>query len=182
MIKKLSVVIAALLFCQTIASAAPNQDKRLSFTYPKVPWVLTLPADDFEIAERRMKQDGNGAYFFIVNEKQGLNVSMFIEPATKCKDSKSCSEMVWKAGNPTWVNLQNVAHSQIGEVSIFEFLLPTFQGETLRQYNMYAQFVVDGFWVDMHVSKAMYEPEDRKLFEGVVKSVKFEPKPQTNKD
>lgn len=178
MIKKLSVVIAALLFCQTIVSAESPQEKRLSFTYPQVPWVLTLPADDFQIARKQMKQDGNGAYFHLIDEKQELDVSMFIEPATKCKDSKSCSQMVWKAGNPTWVNLQNVVHSQIGEVSIFEFLLPSFQGMPIRQQNMYAQFVVDGFWVDMHISKAMYEPEQHKLFERIVKSVKFEPKPK----
>jgi hypothetical protein len=182
MIKKLSVVIAALLFCQTVASAEPIQDKRLSFTYPKVPWVLTLPADDFEIAQRRMKDDGNGAYFYIVDEKQGLNVSMFIEPATKCTDSKSCSDFVWKAGNPNWINPQNVTHSQIGEVSIFELMVPIFQGMPIRQQNMYAQFVVDGFWVDMHISKVLYEPSERRLFERIVKSVKFEPKPKTNKN
>jgi hypothetical protein len=176
MIKKLSVVIAALLFSQTIACAESIQEKRLSFTYPNVPWVLTLPADDFEIAQRRMKQDGNGAYFYIVDEKHGLNVSMFIEPAAKCKDSKSCSEMVWKAGNPAWVNHQNVAHSQIGDISIFEFMIPSVQDMPISQQNMYAQFVVDGFWVDMHITKVLYKPEERKLFERIIKSVKFEPK------
>ena len=176
MIKKLSVVIALLLFCQGIVSAESPQEKRLSFTYPQVPWVLTLPADNFQIARKQVKQDGNGVYFHLVDEKQELNVSLFIEPATRCKDSKSCSEMIWKAGNPTWVNLKNVVHSQIGEVSIFEFLLPSYQGMEIRQQNMYAQFVVDGFWVDLHISKVLYEPEERKLFERIVKSVKFEPK------
>jgi hypothetical protein len=176
MIKKLSVVIAALLFSPTVACAERIQEKRLSFTAPNAPWVLTLPAGDFEIAQKRMKQDGNGAYFYIVDEKQGLNVSMFIEPAEKCKDSKSCSEMVWKAGNPAWVNPQNVAHSQIGDVSIFEFMIPSVQDMPIRQQNMYAQFVVDGFWVDMHITKVLYQPEERKLFERIIKSVKFEPK------
>lgn len=176
MIKKLSVVIAALLCCQAIVSAESPQEKRLSFTYPQVPWMLTLPADNFQIARKQMKQDGNRAYFHLVDDKQDLNISMFIEPATKCKDSKSCSEMVWKAGNPTWVNLQNVVHSQIGEVSIFEFLIPSYQGMPIRQQNMYAQFVVDGFWVDLHISKVLYDPEERKLFERIIKSVKFEPK------
>ena len=176
MIKKLSLVIAALLFSQTSACAESIQEKRLSFTSPNVPWVLTLPADGFEIAQKRMKPDGNGAYFYIVDEKQGLNVSIFIEPATKCKDSKSCSEMVWEAGNPAWVNPENVAHSQIGDVSVFEFMIPSVQDMPIRQQNMYAQFVVDGFWVDMHITKVLYQPEERKLFEQIIKSVKFEPK------
>lgn len=171
---KLSVISLVLLVTPAIAQAQAPQEKRLSFTYPQVPWVLTLPADNFQIARKQMKQDGNGAYFHLVDED--WNISMFIEPATKCKDSKSCSEMVWKAGNPAWVNLQNVVHSQIGEVSIFEFLIPSFQGMPIRQQNMYAQFVVDGFWVDLHISKVLYKPEERTLFERIVKSVKFEPK------
>ncbi len=172
---RLLAITCVLLLCQATGFGGP-QEKRLSFTYPLLPWTLTLPADHFQIARKQMKNDGNGVYYHLIDETQEIDLSMFIEPATRCKDSKSCSEMVWKIGNPTWENLQNVSHSQIGEVSIFEFLLPSFQGEPIRQHNMYAQFVVDGFWVDMHISKVLYKPEDRKLFERIVKSVKFEPK------
>ena len=173
---RLLAIGCVLLLSQAIGFGRPAQEKRLSFTYPQVPWTLTLPADNFQIARKQMKNDGNGVYFHLVDETQEINLSMFIEPAVRCKDSKSCSEMIWKLGNSTWIDLQNVSHSQIGEVSIFEFLLPSYQGIPIRQYNMYAQFVVEGFWVDMHISKVQYQPEDRKLFERIVKAVKFEPK------
>lgn len=156
--------------------AGTSQEKRLSFTLPQVPWTLTLPADDFEIAQRQMNQDGSGVYYHLVDKNQNLNVSMFIEPATRCKDSRSCRDMVWKLGNPTWVNLQNVVLSEIGDISYFEFLMPTFQGMPIKQQNMYAQFVVDGYWVDLHISKVLYKPEEHRLFERLVKSAKFEPK------
>jgi hypothetical protein len=157
------------------AGAAP-QEKQLSFTMPQVPWTLTLPADNFEIVRRQMKEDGSGVYFYLIDEKQGIDLSMFIEPAVKCKNSKSCRDMVWKAGNPAWVNLQNVVQSEIGDISYFEFLIPTFQEMPIKQQNMYAEFVVDGYWVDLHISKALYRPEEHKLFERIIKSAKFEPK------
>lgn len=34
--------------------------------------------------------------------------------------------------------------------------------------DIQSEFVKDGFWVDMHISKALYEREDRKLFEALV--------------
>ena len=37
-------------------------------------------------------------------------------------------------------------------------------------------FVIDGFWVDLHISKVLYTPRDHDAFDQVVKSVKFEPK------
>jgi hypothetical protein len=88
--------------------------------------------------------------------------------------------MVWKAGNPSWVNPQNVVQAEIGNVSFFEFLIPSFQGMPIQQQNMYAEFVVNGFWVDLHISKVLYKPDEHGLFDRIIKSIKFEPKSKSN--
>jgi hypothetical protein len=41
---------------------------------------------------------------------------------------------------------------------------------------MYAEFVQDGFWVDLHISKVQYDKKERKLFEALINSATFEPK------
>jgi hypothetical protein len=175
--KKLSAIFWPLLLWQaSLSVVALPQEKRLEFTLPQAPWTLTLPADNFQMAQKQMKPDGSGAYFYLTDKTQEINLSMYIEPARDCRDSKSCRDMVWKAGNPAWENPKNVVQSEIGEASIFEFLIPSFQGMPIKQQNVYAEFVVDGFWVDMHLSKVLYKPEDHKLFERIIKSIKFEPK------
>ncbi len=73
-------------------------------------------------------------------------------------------------------NPQNVKLSEMGEISLLELLVPTYQGNPVRQHNMYAEFVLEGYWVDLHLSKVLYKDEDHGLFERMVKSVKFEPK------
>jgi hypothetical protein len=173
----LCVVLLVLLpTAQTGAANGLETGKRLEFTVPGAPWTLSLPENDFVVRQKQIKPDGSAGYFYLTDEERLLNVSFFIEPAIKCQDSKSCRDMVWKAGNPAWKNIKNVSLSEIGEVSTFEFLIPSFQGQPIQQQNMYAQFVVDGFWVDFHISKVLYKPEERKLFEELVKSIKFEPK------
>ena len=87
--------------------------------------------------------------------------------------------MVWKAGNPSWENPQNVVLSEIGDVSFFEFFMPSERGVPFQRQNMYAEFVVDSFWVDLHISKVLYKPKEHELFERVVKSIKFEPKKES---
>src|SRR5712691_3383238 len=173
--KALAFALTLLVILTTIAVTA-GQEKRIGFTAPGTPWTLTMPADDFQVAEHQIRDDGKGAYFHLVDEKQNVNLSMFIEPVKDCKDSKSCRDMIWHLGNPEWVNPQNVVQSEIGDVSVLEFLIPSYQGMDIRQQNVYAEFVVDGFWVDMHLSKVLYKPEDHKLFERIIKSIKFEPK------
>jgi hypothetical protein len=152
------------------------EDKRLAFTVPAAPWTLTLPAGDFKVAEREVKPDGTSGYFYLTGATSRLNVSFFIEPALQCKDSKACRDMVWNAGNPMWENPQNVVSSQIGDVSYFEFFMSKLRTVPLQQQNMYAEFVVDGYWVDFHISKVLYKPAEHELFEQLVKAVKFEPK------
>jgi hypothetical protein len=180
MIKRFLVITCALIYCQAIGTGKILQEKRLEFTLPGAPWTLTMPADNFDLAEKQMKPDGSGVYFHLADEKQNINLSMYIEPVKDCKDSKSCRDMVWKAGNPAWQNPKDVVQSQIGDVSFFEFLIPSFQGQPIKQQNMYAEFVTDGFWVDMHISKVLYKPEEHELFERIIKSIKFEPKKNPN--
>jgi hypothetical protein len=110
------------------------------------------------------------------DDKTRLTISFFIEPVKDCRDSKSCRDMVWRLGNPSWEKPQQVVQSQLGDVSYFEFFMPSFRGMPVRQQNMYAEFVKDGFWVDLHVSKVLYQPQEHELFERVIKSIEFEPK------
>ena len=65
-----------LLFCGVVAPAV--QEKRLEFTLAEAPWTLTLPADNFVLAEKKMRNDGLAAYFYLTDEKQNINLSMFI--------------------------------------------------------------------------------------------------------
>jgi hypothetical protein len=165
-----------IILCAVGAGQESAKEKRMGFTVPAAPWTLTLTADAFKMEQQRMKPDGRSGYFHAIDDKQHLNLSMFIEPVKDCKDSKSCRDMVWKAGNPSWENPQNVVQSEIGDVSFFEFLIPSYQGMPVQQQHMYAEFVVEGFWVDLHISKVLYKPEEHKLFERIIKSIRFEPK------
>ena len=175
-VRMLGLLCCVLLVTQTAFAAGSEEDKRLAFTVPAAPWTLTLPAADFVVAQRQVKPDGSAGYFHLTSEQSHLNVSFFIEPASQCKDSKACRDLVWKLGNPAWEKPKNFISSQLGDVSYFEFLMPSFKGVPVQQQNMYAEFVVDGFWVDLHISKVLYKPEEHELFEQLVKAIKFEPK------
>jgi hypothetical protein len=170
------ILFGVLLVAPAALAAGSVQDKRLEFTVPGAPWIMTLPARDFELAEQKLKPDGSGAYFYLSSEQSHLLVSFFIEPVSQCKNSKACRDMVRKAGNPSWEKPQNFISSEIGDVSYFEFLVPSFRGQPIRQQNLYAEFVVDGFWVELHISKVLYRPDEHELFEQLVKAIKFEPK------
>ena len=163
------------LFGQAMGQS-DDQSKSIDMTVQAAPWVLTLPREGLVMANQQLKPDGRYGYFVLQDNKNKMTISLFIEPVDKCKSSKECRDMVLKLGNPTWENPQNLLTGEFGEVSYFEFFMPSYKGMPVKQQHMYAQFVVDQFWVDLHISKTLYKPDEHKLFVDRVKSVKFEPK------
>jgi len=174
LMKAFSALMVVMSLFQAATTAA--EEGRMGFSVPAASWTLTLPKEGLVVANQQIKPDGRSGYFSLIDEKNKLNISFFIEPVKDCQDSKSCRDMVWKLGNPSWENPQKVVQSEIGDVSYFEFFMPSFRGMPVKQQNMYAEFVKDGFWIDMHISKVRYKPEEHELFERVIKSVRFEPK------
>ena len=176
LIKLCATFCVLLCLCQATVITRPLDEERIGFTVPAAPWTLTLPKAGLVVEKQQVKPDGRYGYFLLNDEKHKMTISFFIEPAVNCKDSKSCRDMIWKMGNPSWENPQQVVLSEIGDVSYFEFFMPTFRGVPVKQQHMYVEFVQDGFWVDLHISKVLYQPQEHELFERLIKAIKFEPK------
>lgn len=159
-----------------LAAAQTAGEDRIAFTTPEAPWFILLDGKDFDFRNQQIKPDNKSGYFLMWNASEGMTVSLFIEPAVKCKTSAECRDYVWKAGNPKWGKVQDVVQSKIGDVSYFEFFRPTVQNQPLEMFDMYAQFVEDGFWVDLHISKVKYKKEDHRSIEDFIRAVRFIPK------
>ncbi|HTR04441.1 MAG TPA: hypothetical protein VMN82_14715 [Thermoanaerobaculia bacterium] len=166
-------ILAALLVLQ---QPAPTPAKRLGFTVPKAPWMMGVPADTFEVTRQSMKPDGTAAYFMLGNGSGGLVVSFWIEPAKECKTAVECRDRAWSAEKPRLKNAEGVAMSEVGQAAVVEYLVPTFGGVKLEEKNMHAYFVRDGYWIDFHLSKAVYRESDRARFIEFIRAIDFEPK------
>jgi hypothetical protein len=148
----------------------------ISVTLPFAPWVMKVPGEGAKVAERTIKPDGRSGYFLLRNDASGLNVSFFIEPARKCTSSRECRDMVQKAGFAHLGRAEKITPSEIGDISVVECFVPDFRGMPVQQQHLFAEFVVQGYWVDMHVSKVLYTPADRERFEQLVKGISFRSK------
>jgi len=173
------ILLLSLILLSPLTQSAYSQQPEgssVKLTVPKAPWTIFISGPALVLNRQELNPDGSRGYFMLVDEKAKMFASLYIEPVNKCKTSKECRDMVWKLGNPAWQKPQNVKLSEIGEISILELLVPEYQGRPIRQQNMYAEFVVEGYWVDLHLSKVLYQDQDRGLFERMVKSVRFESK------
>lgn len=178
--KTTGLAVLSLFLFQTFVFSQAVVEERIRVTTPEAPWTLNIEGNPFSLENAKVQEGGKGAYFLLKNGKDGYTVSIFIEPAVKCKTSEECRAFVLKTGNPAWGKFQDLAQGSIGEFEYFEFFRPEVQGQPLKMQDMYAQFVGGGFWVDLHISKVLYEKGDRALFENLLRSVKFVPRNTTS--
>lgn len=167
-------VIAALLL--SIAAAQTVVRDQIRLTTPGAPWIIVIDGKPLDISDHKVKPDHKSAYFLMSPAGDGLNISLYIEPVDKCKTAVECRDFVLNTGNPAWGKYQDLAKADIGDFSYFEFYRPVAMNQPLKMFDMYAQYVSNGYWVDLHLSKAEYKKTDHVLFENLIKSIKFVPK------
>ncbi len=145
----------------------------VQLTTIKAPWTMRLLGKDLDITGVQAKPDEQSAYFMMVSESTKLNASVYIEPVDKCRSSEECRDYVLGLGNPAWGKYQDLAKSKIRDFSYFEFYRPEVKGRPLKVLDMYAEYVIQGYWIDLHISKVDYKKEDHALFENLVNSISF---------
>lgn len=167
-------IISLVMLSEVPAAGERAGEKRIAFTVPTAPWTLTLPANDFGVRRKQIDPNGRYGFTFLSDHDRHLNISIVVSPVNECQDSKTCRDMIWMK-HRSRPNLQNVAFSEIGAASCIEFVDPMFQGHPVRQQNILAVFVVDGFRVDLHLMGSD-KARNRELFTRIIKAIKFEPK------
>jgi len=175
-------ILASLAFLFVLANCCIGQSDFVDgvhLTTTKAPWMMRILGSDLDITGVQAKPDEASAYFMMVSQSTKLNVSVFIEPVGKCKNAAECRDHVLNSGNPSWGKFEKLAKATLKDFSYFEFYRPSVEGQPVKMLDMYAEYVSDGYWVDLHISKALYTKADHELFEKVINSVVFTPKAAT---
>ena len=166
------VALNLLIFCHLATAQAPFVDG-VDLTTTKAPWTMRIVGNDLDITKAQAKPDSASAYFMMTSDSSKLDVSVFIEPIDKCKSGEECRDYVLGLGNPAWGKFEQLEKGKLKDFSYFQFYRPAVQNRPLKMLDMYAEFVSQGYWVDLHISKVLYTPADHALFEKVINSIAF---------
>jgi hypothetical protein len=171
--KYLATIFVAI--CLSLSALGqPEVTDSIRLTAVGAPWWVVIDGPDLGVETVRTKADGS--YFLFYPTKEELNLSLYIEPAVKCKTGVECRDFVLNAGNPAWGEFEKLNKDNFGKFSYFEFYRPQVMGQPLQMQDMYAQYVDSGYWMDVHISKVHFKAEDKARFEGLLSSIRFMPK------
>ena len=131
--------------------------------------VIEFPLRNFQVET----VDESIPWYFFVDKKSGLAASFNLEPTRKCYNSESCRDYLADNKIPKSDDLVTWYKSQVGQVYLFEWMMGPVKGFDLRQHHMHANYMIDGVWIDVHLSKVLYKEKDRDIFLDFVRSIEI---------
>jgi hypothetical protein len=142
---------------------------------PKTPWRMTFASDDVRLSAKEYKP-GSDRGSFLMTRKDGVAISVFIEPATACQSAVQCRDALYKLLQGKTDGTELVAQAQLGDAYTIEAFRAKERNLPIHEKTLYAEFVVDGYWIDVRVAKSRFKDADAGKLEALVQSVRFEPR------
>jgi hypothetical protein len=150
---------------------------KVGITLANEPWILAFDARDFVVKTNELQPDGR-AYLLAENQKTNVTVSVNLERVSGAATEADCDEtQKQRLNEKVDYRREMVATKKSAGMTILEFTIPEFQGVPVQQRNLFACLPKDDVYVDIHLSKVAFKPQDEKLFTDVLDSAHFIQKP-----
>lgn len=169
--RAVELVLLSFGFCTAIS--AQRSAPRLEVTMVNEPWTLAFDVKDFSIKENRVQPDGR-VYLLAENQKNMVTLSVYLERVQGTATASDC-QATQKARLDEKVDYkrEKVETKQAAGMEIVEYTIPEFGGAPIQQRNLFACLPKDDVYVDVHLSKPLFKPEDEKLFTEMLNSAHF---------
>lgn len=149
---------------------------RAQMAIPGVKGVLEFDVGPttFEI---RVRPDGKEAQLRAFGRPDKLAITAFLQRVAFPASAERCRDEWWP-GSKKAVSIQRddlqetVVKNGIARV---EFIVPEFQGVKVRQKDIHAYLGRADLCAEIHLSKPSFNPDDQRLFEDVLASVRLVP-------
>lgn len=170
-------VLACVAFFVTAAFAALPQDSKnpqsLSISMTGEPWVLVVDSPGFAVESQGTKPDGR-EYLLANDHKRNVVISITLERSSQGADPKTCPDYLRsRAQSLTPLGPKNIKYTEVAHMPVLEYFIPLMQGIPIKQESFVACTAKDDVYVDIHLSKVLFESSDASVFSEILNAVHF---------
>jgi tetratricopeptide (TPR) repeat protein len=138
-------------------------------------WALEVQAPGFAVETHRALPDGR-QYLLIGNRASKVELSIFLEGSQENKQGVDCPDHLQqtvKSVAKTGLSAEDVTSSEIDSMPVVEYMIHSVRELPVEQKNLIACETKDGVYVDIHISKTLFKPEDEHLLTDALNSLHF---------
>lgn len=143
---------------------------------PGVPGILQLDvgATTFQTA---VTPDGKEVQLRAFDRPDHLGISAFLQRVTFPASAEKCRDEWWPATKKSApMKRDDLDELQVRDgIARVEYIVPEYRGHKIHQKTIHAYLGSGNLCAEIHLSKAGFEPDEQKLFEQILSSVKLLP-------
>lgn len=167
------ILTLALSFIFANAGAQKIKTDISNLSLNRLDWSLYINLDGFTMEKNIVSMDGMKREIFATNKANGLVISIFIEKAEREGDEKECRSYYCKKGESNPMPRENLVEYEKGNIAFFEHDIVAVKGQKVDYHSMNAFLSVSSSWIDIHISKIGYTPNDKALFDALINTVEI---------
>lgn len=166
-------VFSFLFFLNNLTAQVFNADV-FAISLPHESWSVNVDLKDFKVEENKISADGLNRKVLVTNAQKAYSVSVFIEKAKKDGDAKVCRKHYWSIAKKSPLEKENVKQYEKAAVAYVEHDTKKYKGQQVDYHSVNVFQVHAGYWIDIHISKIAYTPEDKVYFDFLINSIHIE--------
>ncbi|MEI9813766.1 MAG: hypothetical protein WDO18_14470 [Acidobacteriota bacterium] len=158
-------------FLTLLAENSGTFDAPLRISLPNKSWALQLSASGFTIRMNGPKASGRWG---LLAENGVSVISVTLEQVSKAANLSTCRDDILRRGHPQGLyTVKGSKLKQRGDMLILEYTIEELQGQSINEKNVRACLPKDDVYIDIHLSKASFEPADQAKLDAILDSVRI---------
>jgi hypothetical protein len=171
----MKTAVAVTLFCSLSVLAQVGNSNLVQMAIPGVKGVLELDVGP-TTPETSVRPDGKEVQLRAFGRPDKLDITAFLQQVTFPASPDKCRDEWWSEGKKAPFQRDNLQETVVKDgVARVEYIVPEFQGVKVHQKNVHAYLGAGDLCAEIHLSKVAFKPDDQKLFEDLLASVKLRP-------
>jgi len=168
-----SYFIACCVLLSLAGTAQQTESLHGRVPLPSKNWVVVLDLPGFTVKALETKADGR-RYFLAQNDATKVVVSLTIEQTDRGESGDSCRGSLEQKTRTTPFKIQDVRFLHRDDVEIMRYLVPEFKGQRVNQESIFGCRFYDNTYIDLHISKINYAPEDEPSLTSILSSMRID--------
>src|ERR1700690_3921449 len=166
----ISLVLAIHVEAQALDRKHPDS---VAVSFPGKAWAVEVDSPGFTSQAPEKRPDGR-EYLLANNSKTNVELSITLEESTETADNNTCpSYLQQRVQSMSKLGLADIRTSVVNSMAVMEFLIPVVQAIPIQQKNIIACNTNEDIYIDVHLSKAQFQPADEALLMDILKHVRI---------
>ena len=171
---QLSTLVALAFLSMTMAGQQSGTGKA-QISIPKVTGVLELDVGPTKW-EAVVRRDGKETQLRAMDRVDHLFITAFLQKVRFVASAEKCRAEWWpRTEKSARIKREELRQSERESIAVVEFIIPEFRGAAVRQKVIHAYLGSGKLCAEVHLSKVQFVPEDQKLFNDVLATVRLLP-------